>query len=50
MIDLGAVDEVERRIADLTDRGLRTLDASATTPGAKTLLRDLALAATRRVT
>ena len=50
MIDLGAVDEVERRITDLTDRGLRILDASATTPGAKALLRDLALAATRRVT
>jgi geranylgeranyl diphosphate synthase type I len=48
LTDLGAVDEVERRIADLTARGLSALDASTATPDAKQRLRAMALAATRR--
>ncbi|WP_084161208.1 polyprenyl synthetase family protein [Nocardia sp. BMG51109] len=47
--ELGAVDEVERRIAELTDRGLAALDSSAATAAAKQRLRAMALAATRRV-
>ncbi|GAB2705380.1 polyprenyl synthetase family protein [Nocardia thraciensis] len=47
--DLGAVDEVERRITDLTDRGLAALDTSSAAPEAKQRLRAMALAATRRV-
>jgi geranylgeranyl diphosphate synthase type I len=47
--DLGAVDDVERRIADLTDRGLAALAASTAVPAAKQRLRAMALAATSRV-
>ncbi|MBB5917987.1 geranylgeranyl diphosphate synthase type I [Nocardia transvalensis] len=47
--DLGAVGEVERRIADLTDRGLAALESSSATAEAKQRLRAMALAATRRV-
>ncbi|MFC7447036.1 polyprenyl synthetase family protein [Rhodococcus daqingensis] len=46
--DLGAVDEVERRIDELTARGLRALDTSTATAAAKESLRAMALAATRR--
>ncbi|MFC4602160.1 polyprenyl synthetase family protein [Rhodococcus kronopolitis] len=46
--DLGAVDEVERRIAELTASGLQALDESAAEAAAKTRLREMALAATRR--
>ncbi len=48
LTELGAVDEVERRIADLTDRGLAAIDSSSATPAAKEQLRGMALAATRR--
>ncbi|WP_254206143.1 polyprenyl synthetase family protein [Nocardia alni] len=47
--DLGAVDDVERRIADLTDQGLAALAASSATPAAKERLEAMALAATKRV-
>nr|WP_227983002.1 polyprenyl synthetase family protein [Nocardia spumae] len=47
--DLGAVDDVERRIGELTERGLTALAASAVTPEAGAKLRAMALAATRRV-
>jgi geranylgeranyl diphosphate synthase, type I len=47
--DLGAVDDVERRIADLTDRGLAALAACSATPAAKERLEAMAVAATRRV-
>lgn len=46
---LGAVDDVERRIADLTDRGLAALATSSAIPAAKARLEAMALAATRRV-
>ncbi|WP_416382331.1 polyprenyl synthetase family protein [Nocardia transvalensis] len=47
--ELGAVDDVERRITDLTDRGLSALDSSSATPEAKQRLRTMASAATKRV-
>ncbi|WP_422630414.1 polyprenyl synthetase family protein [Rhodococcus sp. (in: high G+C Gram-positive bacteria)] len=46
--ELGAVDQVERRIAALTEEAFAVLDASDTTDEGKALLRDWALAATRR--
>ncbi|MFD3705163.1 polyprenyl synthetase family protein [Nocardia sp. NPDC058658] len=46
--ELGAVDEVERRITELTDTGLAAVATSSATPEAKQLLHDMALAATRR--
>ncbi|MFC4123527.1 polyprenyl synthetase family protein [Nocardia rhizosphaerae] len=48
LVELGAVDEVERRIRELTDTGLRAVATSGATPQAKQLLHDMALAATRR--
>ncbi|MGW5454879.1 polyprenyl synthetase family protein [Nocardia sp. NPDC003979] len=48
LIDLGAVDDVERRITELTETGLAAIAHSAATPAAKHLLHDMALAATRR--
>ncbi|MET8652330.1 polyprenyl synthetase family protein [Nocardia aurea] len=48
LTDLGAVDDVERRIADLTDRGLAAIETSSATSSAKKTLRAMALAATRR--
>ncbi|MFC4374369.1 polyprenyl synthetase family protein [Nocardia halotolerans] len=46
--DLGAVDDVEGRIRDLTHSGLNAIAVSTTTGPAKKLLYDMALAATRR--
>ncbi|WP_441346891.1 polyprenyl synthetase family protein [Rhodococcus sp. SGAir0479] len=46
--DLGAVDDAEKRIADLTERALTTLDGSDATDESKRLLRDMAVAVTRR--
>ncbi|WP_433734699.1 polyprenyl synthetase family protein [Nocardia sp. CA-129566] len=46
--DLGAVDEVERRITELTEQGLAALASSTATPAAKERLRAMALAATSR--
>lgn len=48
LIELGAVDEVERRIAELTDRGLSAIEDSTATPEAKQQLCAMAQAATRR--
>ncbi|MFB7724294.1 polyprenyl synthetase family protein [Nocardia sp. NPDC056100] len=48
LTDLGAVDAVEARITDLTDRALEALDASTATADAKRQLRSMALAATAR--
>lgn len=48
LTELGAVDEVERRITELTDAGLAAIETSAATPGAKERLRAMALAATKR--
>ncbi|WP_442941408.1 polyprenyl synthetase family protein [Nocardia sp. NBC_00403] len=45
---LGAVDEVERRITDLTEQGLAAIESSSATQAAKQQLRAMALAATRR--
>lgn len=46
--ELGAVDAVEARITTLTEQGLAAIAASSATPEAKTHLREMALAATRR--
>ncbi|WP_084436605.1 polyprenyl synthetase family protein [Aldersonia kunmingensis] len=48
LTDLGAVDEVERRITELTERGLAAVEDSPATPAAKRQLREMADAATRR--
>ncbi|WP_420753630.1 polyprenyl synthetase family protein [Rhodococcus sp. O3] len=48
MTELGAVDQVERRITALTEEAFAALDASDATDEGKTMLRDWALAATRR--
>lgn len=48
LTDLGAVDEVERRITELTERGLAAVEDSPATPTAKQRLREMAHAATRR--
>ncbi|MFC8044348.1 polyprenyl synthetase family protein [Nocardia sp. NPDC057353] len=48
LVDLGAVDDVETRITDLTERGLAALESSSAEPVAKAQLRAMALAATRR--
>ncbi|MFC9895501.1 polyprenyl synthetase family protein [Nocardia sp. NPDC127579] len=48
LTDLGAVDDVEARIADLTERGLAAIENSTATTSAKQSLRAMALAATRR--
>nr|WP_228833438.1 polyprenyl synthetase family protein [Nocardia brasiliensis] len=48
LTDLGAADEVERRIAELTDAGLAAIETSTATPAAKEQLRAMALAATKR--
>ncbi|MEU7633906.1 polyprenyl synthetase family protein [Nocardia sp. NPDC049220] len=48
LTELGAVDEVERMIAELTARGLAAIEASTATAAAKERLRAMALAATER--
>jgi geranylgeranyl diphosphate synthase, type I len=48
LTDLGAVDDVEHRIADLTEQGLAALETSSATSAIKEQLRAMALAATRR--
>ncbi|HEY7595994.1 MAG TPA: polyprenyl synthetase family protein [Actinophytocola sp.] len=48
LIDLGVVQELERRIEALTSAALATLDAAGLADPGVTRLRDLALAATRR--
>ncbi|MER7454869.1 polyprenyl synthetase family protein [Nocardia beijingensis] len=48
LVELGAVDEVEHRIAELTDTGLAAIEASSATMAAKERLRAMALAATKR--
>lgn len=48
LTDLGAVAEVERRIAELTDRALTVLDKSSAMEPAKTRLREMAVSATTR--
>jgi geranylgeranyl diphosphate synthase type I len=48
LVDTGALDEVERRIADLTERALAALAGSSVTEPARPVLRDLAVAATSR--
>ncbi|MGB3769665.1 MAG: polyprenyl synthetase family protein [Rhodococcus sp. (in: high G+C Gram-positive bacteria)] len=48
LIELGAVDQVERRITDLTDSALAALDSSNATEDAKTRLTAMAYTATRR--
>ncbi|WP_242676831.1 polyprenyl synthetase family protein [Rhodococcus sp. ABRD24] len=46
--DLGAVDDAERRIAELTDSALTALDGSTATAEGKRQLREMAIAVTRR--
>ncbi len=48
LIELGAVDDVEQRITELTERALKVLDASATEAGPADKLRDMAVRATQR--
>ncbi|MDJ0393072.1 polyprenyl synthetase family protein [Rhodococcus sp. G-MC3] len=48
LTDLGAVDDVERRISALTERALSTLRTSTTAPAAARQLCDMAIAATQR--
>ncbi|MEU5842781.1 polyprenyl synthetase family protein [Rhodococcus sp. NPDC047139] len=49
LIDLGAVTRIEERITTLTDSAFEALDSSGATEEGKTLLRESAVAATRRV-
>lgn len=46
--ELGAVDDTETRITDLTERALTTLAGSTATVESKRLLREMAIAVTRR--
>lgn len=46
--ELGAVADIERRIAELTDDALDTLASSTATPASKRRLQQMAVAATRR--
>jgi geranylgeranyl diphosphate synthase type I len=48
LVEVGAVDELERRIDKLTVSGMAALDASGLTEPGRTRLADLAIAATRR--
>jgi geranylgeranyl diphosphate synthase type I len=48
LVEVGAVDELERRIEVLTASGMAALDASGLTEPGRTRLADLAIAATRR--
>ncbi len=48
MVEVGAVDELERRIEELTSSAMAALDASGLAEPGRTRLADLAIAATRR--
>lgn len=48
LTEVGAVDDVERRISHLTDRAMATLEAGDVEPQAATQLRQMAIAATQR--
>ncbi len=48
MVEVGAVDELERRIEELTVSAMAALDASGLAEPGRTRLADLAIAATRR--
>jgi geranylgeranyl diphosphate synthase type I len=48
LVDVGAVDELERRIERLTASGMAALDASGLADPGRSRLADLAIAATRR--
>ena len=48
LVELGAVDELERRIDTLTTSALAALDAAGLAEPGGTRLRELAIAATRR--
>jgi geranylgeranyl diphosphate synthase type I len=48
LVEVGAVDELERRIDKLTTSGMTALDASGLAEPGRTRLADLAIAATRR--
>ncbi len=48
LVEVGAVAEVERRIGELTERGLAALDTELIEPAARQELRRMAVAATRR--
>jgi geranylgeranyl diphosphate synthase, type I len=48
LVEVGAVDELERRIERLTGSGMAALEASGLTDPGRTRLADLAIAATRR--
>jgi geranylgeranyl diphosphate synthase, type I len=48
LVEVGAVDELERRIERLTTSALAALDAAGLTEPGRTRLADLAIAATRR--
>ncbi|MEV8192340.1 MULTISPECIES: polyprenyl synthetase family protein [Rhodococcus] len=49
LVDLGAVARIEDRISELTDSAFEALEASGATEEGKVLLRESAVAATRRV-
>lgn len=46
--DIGAVADIERRITELTESAFAALDASSATAEAKSRLREMAIAATKR--
>ncbi len=48
LVEVGAVDELERRIEKLTTSGMAALDAAGLAEPGRTRLADLAIAATRR--
>ncbi|WP_330135053.1 polyprenyl synthetase family protein [Rhodococcus artemisiae] len=48
LVEVGAVDKVEQQITGLTERAFSTLESSGTTDEGAALLREAALAATRR--
>jgi geranylgeranyl diphosphate synthase type I len=48
LVEVGAVDEVEQQITDLTERAFAALESSGATDEGSALLREAALAATRR--
>ncbi|HEX6351923.1 polyprenyl synthetase family protein [Actinophytocola sp.] len=48
LVEVGAVDELERRIETLTTSGMAALDAAGLAEPGRTRLADLAIAATRR--